>query len=132
MDGLTAQRIQWLLEQKGLLEESMIPGNGRPIAKLIELYASHHSSQLPNESIFPPGTQYEAFKAVTAAASGARQTVKTSRRTPTISFGGPALVANSLCRGQEKRTICQPEVQIRYSGRHARLAMSEKVDRGGG
>jgi hypothetical protein len=39
--------------------------------------------------------------------------------TPLISLGR-ALVANSLCRAQEKRTICETEVQIRNSGYRVR------------
>jgi hypothetical protein len=35
--------------------------------------------------------------------------------TPLISLG-PALVANSLCPGQEKHTMCELEVQIANSG----------------
>lgn len=72
VDELTVRKNQWLLEQKGLLEKSNLPGNGSPTAKLIELYESHRSAQLPNESVFPAGTQYEAFKAVTAILQSAK------------------------------------------------------------
>ena len=47
--------------------------------------------------------------------TGARQTAKTSCRNPSIS-PGPALVANSLCPWQAKRTMRMPEVQIAKSG----------------
>ena len=47
--------------------------------------------------------------------AGAHHKAKTSRRNPAISLG-PALVANSLCRGQEKRTMRETEVQIGNSG----------------
>jgi hypothetical protein len=40
---------------------------------------------------------------------------KTSRRNPAVSLG-PALVANSVRRGQEKRTMRKPDVQIGNSG----------------
>ena len=59
-------RNEWLLEEQGLLEKSQVPGFGRPTAKLIEVYEARHSTALPNETVFPKGTQYEAFKKVTS------------------------------------------------------------------
>jgi hypothetical protein len=38
---------------------------GRPTAKLVGLYESQQSISLPNEKVFPKGTQYEAFKEIT-------------------------------------------------------------------
>ena len=58
-------RNQWVLEQDGLLEQSRIPGNGRPRINLVRMYESRRSTVLRNEQVFPRGTQYEAFKAVT-------------------------------------------------------------------
>ena len=54
-------------------------------------------------------------KSIARPASEARQTAKTSFRNPAISLG-PALVANSLCPGQEKRTMRESEGQIGNSG----------------
>jgi hypothetical protein len=53
---------------------------------------------------------------VTRAANENSQMAKTSRQNLAIPAGGPALVAASLCPGQEKRTIHKPEVQIGNSG----------------
>ncbi len=67
--GVEAQDIrrnQWVLEEEGLLEQSNIPGNGRPKAQLIRLYESSKSATVHDEQVFPKGTQYEAFKAVTS------------------------------------------------------------------
>jgi hypothetical protein len=58
------QRNQWILEQEALLEQSRIPGNGRPKAQLVKMYESRQGSVIRNEQVFPKGTQYEAFKAV--------------------------------------------------------------------
>ena len=58
-------RNQWVLEQDGLLEQSRIPGLGRPKAQLVKMYESPESTMLRNEQVFPKGTQYEAFKSVT-------------------------------------------------------------------
>jgi hypothetical protein len=66
--GVEAQDIrrnQWVLEQDGLLEQSKIPGLGRPKAQLVKMYESRQSTALRNEQVFPKGTQYDAFKAVT-------------------------------------------------------------------
>lgn len=59
------RRNQWVLEQDGFLEQSKIPGLGRPTVSLVKMYESRQSTLLRNEQIFPKGTQYEAFKAVT-------------------------------------------------------------------
>jgi len=59
------RRNQWVLEEEGLLEQSKIPGNGRPRVTLVKMYESRHSTPLRNEQVFPKGTQFEAFKAVT-------------------------------------------------------------------
>jgi hypothetical protein len=58
------RRNQWVLEEKGLLYKSRIPGNGRPTVTFIELYESRKSSVAGSEQVFPKGTQYEAFKAI--------------------------------------------------------------------
>ena len=51
-----------------------------------------------------------------AATSGARQTGK-KRAVGTLLISlGPAQVANSLCRWQEKHMMCKPDVQIGNSG----------------
>lgn len=60
------RRNQWVLEEDGLLEKSNIPGIGRPKRSLVTLYESRQSTVLHNEQVFPKGTQYEAFKAVTS------------------------------------------------------------------
>ncbi len=61
-------------------------------------------------------------KSIPRQQAGLVRLAKTSCRNPATSLG-PALVANSLCSGQEKRTMCQPEVQIGNScagiNRHA-------------
>jgi hypothetical protein len=59
------RRNQWVLEQDGLLEQSKIPGNGRPRVELVKMYESRQSTVLRKEQVFPKGTQYEAFRAVT-------------------------------------------------------------------
>jgi len=66
VDALSVRKHQWLLEQRNLLEKSKIPGLGRPTAQLIDLYDAKHSAQHLNERVFPQGTQYEAFKTVSA------------------------------------------------------------------
>jgi len=60
------QRNQWVLEQDDLLEQSKIPGNGRPKARLVKMYESRQSTVIRSEQVFPKGTQYEAFKAVSS------------------------------------------------------------------
>jgi len=60
------RRNVWLLGEKGILDKTDIAGLGRPTAKLIEIYEARQSTALPNETLFPKGTQYEAFKKVTA------------------------------------------------------------------
>jgi hypothetical protein len=59
------RRNQWVLEQDGLLEQSKIPGLGRPKVQLVKIYESRQSTVIRNEQVFPKGTQYEAFKAIT-------------------------------------------------------------------
>jgi hypothetical protein len=59
------RRNQWVLEQDGLLEPSDIPGSGRPKVGLVKMYEARQSTVIRNEQVFPKGTQYEAFKAVT-------------------------------------------------------------------
>jgi len=59
------RRNQWVLEQDALLEQSRIPGMGRPRVELVKIYESRQSTVIRNEQVFPKGTQYEAFKAVT-------------------------------------------------------------------
>ena len=54
-------------------------------------------------------------KSIPRQQAGLVRRAKTSRRNPAIS-PGPALVANSLCRGQEKRMIRESDVQIGNSG----------------
>jgi len=60
------KRNMRLLGEQGLLEKTNVPGLGRPTAKLVEIYEAKQSTTLPNERLFPKGTQYEAFKKVTA------------------------------------------------------------------
>lgn len=60
------RRNQWVLQEEGLLEQSTVPGNGRPKVQLVKLYESRQSTVLRNEQVFPKGTQYEAFKAITS------------------------------------------------------------------
>lgn len=59
------RRNQWVLEQDSLLEQSKIPGLARPKVGLVKMYESRQSTVLRTEQVFPKGTQYEAFKAVT-------------------------------------------------------------------
>ena len=59
------QDNQWVLEQQGLLEQSRIPGMGRPKVQLVKMYESRQSLVIRNEQVFPKGTQYGAFKVVT-------------------------------------------------------------------
>ena len=59
------RRNQWVLEEEGLLEKSKMSGNGRPTLELVKLYESPQSTTLRNEQVFPKGTQYDAFKAIT-------------------------------------------------------------------
>lgn len=59
------QRNQWVLEQYGMLEQSRIPGNGRPRIDLVKMYESPQSTVIHHEQVFPKGTQFEAFKSVT-------------------------------------------------------------------
>ncbi|MGA8221793.1 MAG: hypothetical protein WB780_09075 [Candidatus Acidiferrales bacterium] len=66
VDAATIKKYQWLLEQRQLLEKSQMPGVGRPTAQLVDLYEATESSQHLNERVFPQGTQYEAFKVVSA------------------------------------------------------------------
>jgi len=73
-DGVVG-RNQWLLEEDGLLERSKIPGLGRPTARLVKTYESTQSTELPNERVFPPGTQYEAFKLITGILRSAKREI---------------------------------------------------------
>ena len=66
------KRNAWLLGEKGLLEK---PWLGRASAKLVEVYEATQSTSLPNETIFPKGTQYEAFKGLAAIVRSARQEI---------------------------------------------------------
>jgi hypothetical protein len=59
------RRNQWVLQEEGLLEQSTIPGLGRPKLALVKLYESRQSTVLGAERVFPKGTQYDAFKAIT-------------------------------------------------------------------
>jgi hypothetical protein len=58
---------------------------------------------------------------ITRRQEGLVRRAKTSYRTPAISLG-PALVANSLCPGQEKRTMRESEGQLGNSGVYFRNA----------
>jgi hypothetical protein len=59
------KRNQWVLEQEGLLEQSKIPGVGRPTIQLVKMYESREKTAIRGEQLFPKGTQFEAFKSVT-------------------------------------------------------------------
>jgi hypothetical protein len=54
-------------------------------------------------------------KSITQQQAGVVRWAKTSRRDRVTSLG-VVLVANSLCRWQEKHTMCEPKVQIGNSG----------------
>ena len=54
-------------------------------------------------------------KSITQQQAGFVRRRKPADETPLISLG-PALVANSLCRGQEKRMMREREVQIGNPG----------------
>ena len=76
--GVSAQdvkRNQWVLEQEGLLEQSKIPGAGRPTIQLVKMYESPESTVIRNEQVFPKGTQYEAFKAVSSILRTAKREI---------------------------------------------------------
>jgi hypothetical protein len=64
VDAADIRRNQWVLEEEGLLEQSKMPGLGRPKIGLVKLYESRQSTVLHNEQVFPKGTQYDAFKAI--------------------------------------------------------------------
>jgi hypothetical protein len=59
------RRNKWVLEEEGLLERSPFPGSGRPTGQLVKMYEARQSTVIRDEQVFPKGTQYEAFKAVT-------------------------------------------------------------------
>jgi hypothetical protein len=54
-------------------------------------------------------------KSITQQRVGLARRAKRAVGTPLISLGS-ALAANSLCQGQEKHTIHEPEIQIGNSG----------------
>jgi hypothetical protein len=56
IDTLVVRQNQWFLEQKGLLEQSTVPGMGRPTGKLIEEFESQRTAPLPTESSIPSST----------------------------------------------------------------------------
>jgi hypothetical protein len=67
--GVKAEDVRrgvWLLRERGLLDEKRFPGVSLPTAKLVEIYEAKQSTTLPSETVFPKGTQYEAFKKVSA------------------------------------------------------------------
>jgi hypothetical protein len=72
VDANVVQQNQWFLEQKGLLVASTIRGLGRPTEKLIEIYESQQSAQTRSEWVFPPKTQYDAFKTISTILRSAK------------------------------------------------------------
>jgi len=60
------QRNQWVLEQEGLLGQSRVLGVGKLTIQLVKMYESPQSTVIRNEQVFPKGTQYEAFKAISS------------------------------------------------------------------
>jgi hypothetical protein len=75
VDSGVIQQNQWFLERKGLLLESNIPGLGRPTEKLIEIYESQQSTQTTTEWVFPPKTQYDAFKTIKTILRSAKRDI---------------------------------------------------------
>jgi len=61
----------WYLNAEGMLEKVNIEGHGRASLKLVKAYESKQVTKLPNESVFPAGTQYEAFKQISRFLSSA-------------------------------------------------------------
>jgi len=58
------RRNQWLLEEDGLLEKSNLPGSSIPTASLVKTYENKQHAVFAAEEVYPPGTQYKAFKAI--------------------------------------------------------------------
>ncbi len=75
--GVNADEVKryiWLLEGQGLLDKTL-EGMGRPEPKLIDLYESRQSVSLANERVFPKGSQYEAFREITAILRSAKKEI---------------------------------------------------------
>lgn len=73
--GEDVRRNVWLLREQGLLQNRRFPGVGLPTPKLVEIYEGKQSAALPNETVFPKGTQYEAFKKVAVILRSATQEI---------------------------------------------------------
>jgi hypothetical protein len=58
------RRIEWLLEEDGLLEKSKLPGFARPTTALVRLYESTGVKATGTEQVFPRATPFDAFKAI--------------------------------------------------------------------
>ncbi|MGA8220731.1 MAG: hypothetical protein WB780_03690 [Candidatus Acidiferrales bacterium] len=69
------QQNQWFLERKGMLVESKVAGLGRPTEKLIEVCESSQVTQATSELVFPPKSQYTAFKAITNIFQSAKKEI---------------------------------------------------------
>lgn len=70
------RRFLWLMSKQGLLEKTLLEtGLGVPTVKLIEVYESKLNVQLPQERVFPAGTQYEAFKELKRILSSATRDI---------------------------------------------------------
>jgi hypothetical protein len=73
---VAAREYEYAMQrEQGLLPNERFPGVGVPTAKLVEIYEAKQSTTLPNERVFPKGTQYEAFKEVTAILESATQEI---------------------------------------------------------
>jgi hypothetical protein len=71
-----------------------------------------------NFDVHPGGAKNQdavSEKSITQQQAGLVRRAKNEPSEP-LTWLGPALVANSLCRGQEKHTMHKPEVQIGNSG----------------
>lgn len=73
VEATVVRQNQWLLEERGLLERSKIPGMGRPTAKLVEFFESREKIERPNEWVFPPKTPFDAYKTIKGVFHGAER-----------------------------------------------------------
>jgi predicted RNA-binding protein with RPS1 domain len=59
------RRAIWFLQGRGYIQmRAGFPGIGRPTHQLVELYESKAVSELPKERVFPKGTEYDSFRAI--------------------------------------------------------------------
>jgi hypothetical protein len=68
------RRNVWFLGQQGFLDKTEMPGLARPTAKVVEFYEARRKAP-PTEKVFPEGTQYEAFKAISGIFRSAKEEI---------------------------------------------------------